>query len=184
MNKISKHMAFKFFCNFPLFFLSIRLVFYKKLFIFLLIWDLKMIRSVINPTESSELEKFAASKEGKGLFEINKRKKEVVVSSSDDDDDERANGQSGEENEQIPSDIDLDEFKDKKERMDDEEKDLETLVFGSESSILVNIDRLNKKKKEKKRVKKSKKNEPIGETLIQAESGRKPAWQDTADQEL
>jgi hypothetical protein len=68
--------------------------------------------------------------------------------------------------------------------MDDEEKDLETLVFGSESSILVNIDRLNKKKKEKKRVKKSKKNEPIGETLIQAESGRKPAWQDTADQEL
>lgn len=143
-----------------------------------------MIRSAINQTESSELEKFALSKEGKGLFEINKRKKETIVSSSDDDDDELENAKSGEENEHDSSDVDLDEYKSKKEQIEEEEKDLETLVFGSESSILINIDKLNKKKKEKKRVKKPKESESIAETLVQAELGRKPAWQDTADHEL
>lgn len=98
----------------------------------------------------------------------NKRKKDE---SSDEDDD------------------DLD-YSSLLEEKTEQERDLEDLVFGSiESSILSNIDKLNKSKGKKLKEKKldSAKTEKPTTTKVEIADSfetRKPAWSDDADQEM
>ena len=108
------------------------------------------------------------------------------------------------------SDLDSDEARYKsEEEKDDKEKDLESLVFGAESCLVSNIDRIHRQKK-----KKTKKFKPIltlvddqAEVVVEDEQEsevkkapksqdgrpkqiadamqeRKPVWQDAADDEM
>jgi hypothetical protein len=72
---------------------------------------------------------------------------------------------------------------------DEEERDLESLVFGSSSSMLANIDKLKKNKKSKSKINKksdldelNKSGKGIGDNIIDEE--RKPVWQDADDNEM
>ncbi len=81
-------------------------------------------------------------------------------------------------------------------KKDQAEQELESFVFGSESSILSNIDRLKKKSSSKsKKVKKDEDDDDEDQNKIdrpaekQQQIGdyfktRKPVWQDAADEEM
>jgi U3 small nucleolar RNA-associated protein 18 len=97
-----------------------------------------------------------------------RKKNESVSESSSDDEDDFTNGRllahGGEESGEL----------------DQEEKNLEELVFGSETKIFSNIDKLNKKKLKSK----SKQEVTIVSELADNLIERKPAWQDNDDQEI
>ena len=104
-------------------------------------------------------------------LENKKRKKNESVSesSSDEEDDDLKNGKllaHGGGNES--------------DNLDEEEKNLEELVFGSETKIFSNIEKLNKKKLKSKSKKEVVYLSELADNLIE----RKPAWQDNDDQEI
>ena len=109
------------------------------------------------PTTSNDLEK-----------KKHKKNQSISESSSDEDDDFK-NGRllthgGGNESDDL----------------DEEEKNLEELVFGSETKIFSNIEKLNKKKLKSKSKKEVVNLSELADNLIE----RKPAWQDNDDQEI
>ena len=125
-----------------------------------------MLRTI--PTGNTDHEKLAV-----------KRKKDETTSSEDEEDETLGDKVLEDDEDDVESDSEGDADQDfsidmRNAKEDEEEKRLESLVFGSEASIFTNIEKVNKK------VKVSKKPAEISEFF----ETKKAAWKDDADQEM
>jgi hypothetical protein len=111
-----------------------------------------------------------------------KRKAQLNADSSDDEDEpglvvkkssRLLRKQShDEDNDAVESDFDEEDEAGAFDIHNEEEKDLEALLFGSKEPMMASIEKANRKKTSVK--------EEIGDSL----ETRKPAWEDPADQEM
>ena len=128
-----------------------------------------MLRLAISTSSTTMFDE--SNKEIKNVDNIHinqyKRKKNSDLESSSDEDDD--------------NDVDLNVDLKNEHDLTVEERDLESLVFGSDASMLSNIDKVKKKKNINKNESLIRKSDDALANLIDE---RKPVWQDNDDKEM